>query len=161
MTARRITTEACRLGWEGLIAKRADAPYRPGRTRDWLKFKCLNSQEFAIGGYTDPQRSRIGFGALLLGYYDRDGKLHYAGKVGTGFDRRTLTSLHGPWPPSSGRTRPSSPSAACPDPTCTGSSPSLSPRSASASGPRTGTAAPRFQGLRRDKDPAEVVREMP
>ena len=49
-------TEACRLGWEGLIAKRADAPYRPGRTRDWLKFKCLNGQEFVIGGYTDPQR---------------------------------------------------------------------------------------------------------
>ena len=86
--------EACRLGWEGLIAKRADAPYRPGRTRDWLKFKCLNGQEFAIGGYTDPQGSRVGFGALLLGYYGGDGKLHYAGKVGTGFDRRTLTSLH-------------------------------------------------------------------
>ncbi|HJY94128.1 MAG TPA: ATP-dependent DNA ligase, partial [Streptosporangiaceae bacterium] len=56
--------EACQLGWEGLIAKRADAPYRAGRQRDWLKFKCLNGQEFVIGGYTDPQRSRVGFGAL-------------------------------------------------------------------------------------------------
>ena len=86
--------EACGKGWEGIIAKRADSPYRPGRTRDWLKFKCVNGQEFVIGGYTDPRGSRTGFGALLLGYYDRDGKLRYAGKVGTGFDRRTLTSLH-------------------------------------------------------------------
>ena len=85
--------EACAKGWEGVIAKRADSPYRPGRTRDWLRVKCENGQEFIIGGYTDPQRSRIGFGALLLGYYDRDGKLRYAGKVGTGFDQRTLISL--------------------------------------------------------------------
>jgi len=65
--------QACADGWEGLIAKRAAAPYVAGRTRDWLKFKCLNGQEFVIGGYTDPQRSRVGFGALLLGYYDADG----------------------------------------------------------------------------------------
>jgi bifunctional non-homologous end joining protein LigD len=86
--------EACAKGWEGVIAKRADAPYRPGRTRDWLKFKCETGQEFVIGGFTDPQRSRIGFGALLLGYYDEEGKLVYAGKVGTGFNQRTLESLH-------------------------------------------------------------------
>ena len=67
--------EACSKGWEGIIAKRADSPYRPGRTRDWLKFKCENGQEFVIGGYTDPRGSRTGFGALLLGYYDSDGKL--------------------------------------------------------------------------------------
>ena len=87
--------EACRLGWEGLIAKRADAPYRAGRTKDWLKFKCESDQEFVIGGFTDPQGTRIGLGALLLGYYDRDGKLIYAGKVGTGFNERTLHRLHG------------------------------------------------------------------
>jgi DNA ligase D-like protein (predicted ligase) len=86
--------QACRDGWEGLVAKRADAPYQGGRDRDWLKFKCENGQEFVIGGYTDPQRSRVGFGALLLGYYDRDGDLVYTGKVGTGFDRKTLLSLH-------------------------------------------------------------------
>jgi len=85
--------QACRLGWEGLIAKRADAPYRSGRTRDWLKFKCENSQEFVIGGYTDPQGSRVGFGALLIGYYDAGGRLVYAGKVGTGFDSSTLATL--------------------------------------------------------------------
>ena len=73
--------EACRQGWEGLIAKRADAPYRAGRTKDWLKFKCENNQEFVIGGFTDPQGTRTGLGALLIGYYDSDGKLVYAGKV--------------------------------------------------------------------------------
>jgi ATP-dependent DNA ligase len=67
--------EACRDGWEGLIAKRADAPYRAGRSRDWLKFKCETNQELVIGGFTDPQRSRIAFGALLLGYYDSAGRL--------------------------------------------------------------------------------------
>ena len=82
--------EACRQGWEGLIAKRADAPYVGGRTKDWLKFKCENNQEFVIGGYTDPQGSRTGLGALLLGVYDSDGQLVYAGKVGTGFDQQTL-----------------------------------------------------------------------
>ena len=93
-TARRTTREACASGWEGLIAKRADAPYQAGRSRDWLKFKCENGQEFVIGGFTDPQGSRTGFGALLLGYYDPDGQLVYAGKVGTGFNQRTLDSLH-------------------------------------------------------------------
>jgi bifunctional non-homologous end joining protein LigD len=85
--------EACAKGWEGVIAKRADAPYRAGRGREWLKFKCENGQEFIIGGYTDPRGSRTGFGALLLGYYDAAGELTYAGKVGTGFDQRTLDSM--------------------------------------------------------------------
>jgi DNA ligase D-like protein (predicted ligase) len=78
--------QACRDGWEGLIAKRAAAPYSGGRTRDWLKFKCITAQEFVIGGYTDPRGSRLGLGALLVGYYDADGRLAYAGKVGTGFN---------------------------------------------------------------------------
>jgi DNA ligase D-like protein (predicted ligase) len=154
--------EACQLGWEGIIAKRADSPYRPGRNRDWLKFKCLNGQEFAIGGYTDPKGSRVGFGALLLGYYDTGRKLHYAGKVGTGFDRRTLTSLHAAL---AAHERPD---------------PAFEPvRRLPRSGvhwvqPRLvaqvgfsewtadgGLRHPRFQGLRRDKDPADVVRETP
>lgn len=84
--------EACRRGWEGLIAKKADAPYRFDRSRDWLKFKCERGQEFVIAGYTDPEGSRIGFGALLLGYYDGD-ELRYAGRVGTGFDDELLESL--------------------------------------------------------------------
>jgi DNA ligase D-like protein (predicted ligase) len=84
--------EACRKGWEGLIAKRADSPYLTTRSRDWLKFKCERGQEFVIGGFTAPRRSREEFGALLLGYY-RDGELIYAGKVGTGFDRAMLREL--------------------------------------------------------------------
>jgi len=84
--------EACGKGWEGLIAKRAEAPYRHGRSRDWLKLKCVSRQELVIGGYTDPKGSRIGFGALLAGYYEK-GRLRYAGKVGTGYDDATLRSL--------------------------------------------------------------------
>jgi ATP-dependent DNA ligase len=74
---------ACRSGWEGVIAKDGDSVYVSRRTRDWLKFKCSKEQEFVIGGYTEPRANRIGFGALLLGYY-RGRKLIYAGKVGTG-----------------------------------------------------------------------------
>jgi bifunctional non-homologous end joining protein LigD len=84
--------EACAKGWEGLIAKRADAPYQGGRTSEWLKFKCGAGQELVIGGFSAPRGSRRGFGALLLGYYEGAG-LRYAGKVGTGFDDRTLVDL--------------------------------------------------------------------
>jgi bifunctional non-homologous end joining protein LigD len=85
---------ACRAGWEGVIAKLADAPYAHRRSRDWLKFKCQAGQEFVIGGFTDPEHSREGFGALLIGYYRGD-DLVYAGKVGSGFDERTLDTLRG------------------------------------------------------------------
>jgi DNA ligase D-like protein (predicted ligase) len=84
--------EACRKGWEGLIAKRADSPYTNNRSRDWLKFKCEQGQELLVGGFTAPKGSRIEFGALLVGYY-KDGTLRYAGKVGTGFDEETLREL--------------------------------------------------------------------
>lgn len=84
--------QACERGWEGLIAKRADSTYQPGRSQDWLKFKCSKGQEFVIGGFTDPSGVRVGFGALLLGYHDGD-QFRYAGKVGTGFDTETLRTL--------------------------------------------------------------------
>jgi len=84
--------QACGRGWEGLIAKRADDAYASGRSKTWLKLKCEAGQELVIGGYTEPEGSREGIGALLLGYY-REGSLRYAGKVGTGFDRRTLIDL--------------------------------------------------------------------
>ena len=89
----KFQQEACRLNLEGSIAKLRNQPYRPGRGYDWLKIKCVGKDEFVIGGYTDPSGSRTGFGALLMGYYDADKKLHYAGKVGTGFDDRELQSL--------------------------------------------------------------------
>lgn len=84
---------ACSRGWEGLMCKDPDSPYVHIRSTSWLKFKCVANQELVIGGYTDPQGSRIGFGALLLGYFDNKGNLHYAGKVGTGFDDELLASL--------------------------------------------------------------------
>ena len=84
--------EACRQGLEGLMAKRADAPYHAGRSRSWLKIKCEQRQEFVIGGYTEPAGSRYGFGALLVGFYD-DKALRYAGKVGTGFTETSLREL--------------------------------------------------------------------
>jgi ATP-dependent DNA ligase len=131
--------EACGKGWEGVMAKRADSPYVHGRSRDWLKFKCVNSQEFVIGGFTDPKGSRHGFGALLLGYYRGD-NLVYAGKVGTGFDddlltelRRRLDELEQDDPPFTVGRLPEAGRIGC--------APSWWPRSASPSGPRTGTCA--------------------
>ena len=84
--------EACRKGWEGVIAKRADSPYSSKRSKDWLKFKCGHGQELVIGGFTEPKGTRVELGALLLGVYE-NGTLRYAGKVGTGFDRATLRDL--------------------------------------------------------------------
>ena len=152
-------SEACRKGWEGVVAKRADSPYQAKRSRDWLKLKCEAGQELVIGGFTAPQGSRTDFGALLLGYF-RDGELEYAGKVGTGFDQETLGSL--------GRRlralrRAGSPFA----------NPSairergvtwVTPKLVAEVGFTEWTSAgrlrhPRFLGLRDDKDATEVVRE--
>jgi len=83
---------ACREGWEGVIAKRRDAPYEHRRSRTWLKMKCEATQELVVGGFTDPQRSRVGLGALLVGYFE--GKdFVFAGKVGTGFTDVLLREL--------------------------------------------------------------------
>jgi bifunctional non-homologous end joining protein LigD len=84
---------ACRMGLEGIIGKRRDSVYTSRRSGDWIKLKCSLRQEFVIGGYTDPQGSRVGIGSLLLGYYDDAGKLHYAGSVGTGFNDATLRDI--------------------------------------------------------------------
>jgi bifunctional non-homologous end joining protein LigD len=89
----QLFQHACRLGWEGLIAKRSDSVYLSGRSRDWLKLKCVNEQEFVIGGYSDPQGARDAFGALLVGYFEGP-DLMYAGKVGTGFDTETLQLVY-------------------------------------------------------------------
>lgn len=84
--------QACALGIEGVVSKRDDSPYPTGRSPLWIKSKCARRQEFVVVGYTDPQGSRNGFGALLLGVYE--GKaLRYAGKVGTGFDVMTLQTI--------------------------------------------------------------------
>ena len=153
--------EACRQGWEGLIAKRADAPYRPGRSRDWLKFKCETNQEFVIGGFSDPQRSRIGFGALLLGYYDSSGRLVYAGKVGTGFDTKLLRSLHDEMTDMEQDKTPFD-LGDLPRSGVHWIEPALVAQIGFSEWTRDGQLRhPRFQGLRRDKAPTEVVREIP
>jgi bifunctional non-homologous end joining protein LigD len=91
----RLLAEACDAGWEGLIAKDPDAPYRAGRSRGWRKLSCQQGQELVVGGFTEPSHARSAFGALLLGYHDSEGRLRYAGKVGTGFDDAVLTALDG------------------------------------------------------------------
>jgi bifunctional non-homologous end joining protein LigD len=83
---------ACEAGWEGVIAKRRDSPYESRRSPHWLKMKCEATQELVIGGFTDPQGARVGLGALLVGYYDKNDFV-FAGKVGTGFDTKLLKSL--------------------------------------------------------------------
>ena len=158
-TAAAYWAEAQRSGWEGLIAKRAASRYTGGRSRDWLKFKAENSQEFVIGGFTDPQGSREGFGALLIGYYDEDGTLAYAGKVGTGFDQAVLASLHDtmsqleqPHPPF-GR-------GALPRSGVHWVRPELVGQVGFSEWTTAGQLRhPRFLGLRRDKDAAAVSRE--
>lgn len=84
--------QAAKKGWEGLIAKEKHSTYVHSRSKKWQKFKCGKRQEFIIVGYTDPGGSRIGFGSLLIGYY-KNRKLHYAGKVGTGYDMALLKKL--------------------------------------------------------------------
>ena len=153
--------EACAKGWEGVIAKRADAPYRAGRTRDWLKFKCESGQEFVIGGFTDPHGSRTGFGALLLGYYDSGGQLVYAGKVGTGFSQRTLDILHAALTRLE-RDRPPFDRGDLPRSRVHWVEPRLVAEVGFSEWTTDGQLRhPRFQGLRDDKDPADVVRETP
>jgi bifunctional non-homologous end joining protein LigD len=155
----RLLAEACRKGWEGLIGKHADQPYSHGRSRQWLKLKCGHRQEFVIVGYTDPQGSRTGFGALLLGYHE-DEQLRYAGKVGTGFDDdqlrelgRRLSRHEVEEPPVSVERRPEGAHW-------------VRPRLVAEVGFTEWTRAgrlrhPRYLGLRTDKKPEEVVRERP
>ena len=152
--------QACRNGWEGLIAKRADAPYRPGRSRDWLKLKCENGQEFVIGGFTDPRGSRAHLGALLLGYYRPDGTLAYAGKVGTGFSEATLASLAASLRPAERPEPPFQPVKGLPRSGVHWVAPHLVAQVAFTEWTGAGQLRhPRYLGLRDDKDPASVVRE--
>src|SRR5712692_6929546 len=153
-------THGCRLGLEGVIAKRRDAPYRSTRGADWLKIKCVKRQEVVIGGYTDPEGSRIGIGALLVGLYG-DGRLVYAGKVGTGFGQKTLRALKKRLAPLEQK--------ACPFATCpTGVGrphwvkPELVAEVSFSEWTADGKMRhPSFQGLREDKPATSVVRELP
>ena len=158
--AQRRFDEACQSGWEGLIAKRADAPYMSGRSKDWLKLKCVWEQEFVIGGYTDPTGSRTDFGALLVGYHE-DGRLRYAGKVGTGYNAARLRDLGAQL--RSLETSGSPFVDAKPIPRGTHwIRPELVAQIGFAEWTNDGRLRqPRFLGLRDDKPPADVVRERP
>jgi bifunctional non-homologous end joining protein LigD len=156
----RLLREACRSGWEGLIAKRADSPYAGKRTRDWLKWKCSAEQELVIGGYTAPRGSREDFGALLVGHYDGD-VLRYAGKVGTGFDADELRTLGARM---AKLERPDTPFGAG-DPPARGTTwiePELVAQVGFTEWTRDGRLRhPRYLGLRDDKPARDVVRERP
>jgi bifunctional non-homologous end joining protein LigD len=152
--------EACKKGWEGLIAKRAGAPYVHRRSTDWLKFKCVHRQEVVIGGYTDPRGARIGFGALLIGYYQR-GKLRYAGKVGTGYDTETLQSLGDRLAAMERKSSPFADADGLPK-----GAHFVTPKLIAEVGFTEWTEDgrmrhPRYLGLRRDKKAEDVVRERP
>jgi len=154
--------QACRLGLEGIVSKRRDLPYHPGRHGSWLKTKCTLRQEFVIGGFTDPQGIRAGLGALLIGHYE-DRRLVFAGKVGTGFTHRGAIDLR--------KQLDAIEQPRCPfDPPPPGSlgrhahwvRPALVCDVIFTEWTTDGRIRhPSFQGLRRDKAPREVVRERP
>jgi DNA ligase D-like protein (predicted ligase) len=156
-----LLADACARGWEGLIAKRADAAYQPRRSTDWLKLKCAAGQEFVIGGFTEPAGSRTGFGALLLGYHDyhdADGALRHAGKVGTGYSDHVLRTLRARLDTLARATSP----FAVPvrERAAHWVEPELVAQVAFTEWTHDGMLRhPRFLGLRDDKDPAAVVRE--
>ncbi len=150
---------ACRQGWEGVVAKRADGPYRETRSRDWLKFKCEAGQELVIGGFTAPRGSRTELGALLLGYH-RDGQLRYAGKVGTGFDRETLADLGQRLRALRRETSPFAAPDVIREPGITWVTPQLVAEVAFTEWTSAGRLRhPRYLGLREDKAADQVVRE--
>jgi bifunctional non-homologous end joining protein LigD len=152
--------EACQKGWEGLIAKDATSKYAGTRSKNWLKFKCVNQQEFVIGGYTEPHGERIGFGALLIGYY-KDDDLIYAGKVGTGYDDETLRRMKSKMQELERKTPPFS-GEDLPDKEIHWVTPNLVGEVGFTEWTEDGKLRhPRFLGLRDDKDPQDVVREEP
>ena len=149
---------SCELLLEGSLSKRGDRPWVPGRTRDWLKAKCLARQEFIVGGWTDPTGSRQHFGALLLGVREDDGSLRYAGRVGTGFTERALASL------SERLDELAADAAPFADPPKAARAhwvrPELVAEVAFREWTRDGVIRqPSYKGLREDKDPKDVVRE--
>ncbi len=154
-----LLREACAAGWEGLIAKRASSRYEPGRrSPHWLKLKCVREQEFVVGGFTESSAAaRTGFGALLVGYYDGD-DLRYAGKVGTGFDQKTLAALRAAL---DDLALPTSPFVDAPrSKTSRWADPLLVAQIGFTEWTRDGKLRhPRYLGLRHDKHAREVVRE--
>ncbi|HEY5925363.1 MAG TPA: non-homologous end-joining DNA ligase [Kofleriaceae bacterium] len=152
---------ACKQGLEGIVSKRRDSLYTPGRGRTWLKTKCTLRQEFVIGGFTDPEGARTGIGALLVGYYE-DGKLQYGGKVGTGFKQKDLVELRRALTPLETSKSPFSPepARAWTGPRRHWVTPMLVAEVVFSEWTNDGRLRhPSFQGLRADKPANDIVRE--
>jgi len=152
---------ACKRGLEGIICKRADAPYTPGRGKTWLKVKCRRRQELVIGGFTEPEGSRTGLGALLVGYYDGK-QLRYAGKVGTGFNAKSLNELFDELAPLERKTSPFTPqpTRAHTGPRAHWVEPKLVVEVQFGEWTQDGRLRhPSFEGVRRDKAAKDVIRE--
>jgi bifunctional non-homologous end joining protein LigD len=156
-----VYERACKMALEGIVCKRKDAPYVSGRGSSWLKVKCMARQEFVIGGFTDPEGARADFGSLLLGVHEPDGRLVYAGKVGTGFTNATLATLGQRLRRLEQRTSPFAPDG--PRPPARGAhwvKPTLVGEVTFTEWTRDGLLRhPSFQGLRDDKPAGQVVRE--
>jgi len=150
---------ACREGWEGVIAKRRDSVYEHRRSPNWLKMKCEASQELVVGGFTDPQGTRVGLGALLVGYYEgRD--LVFAGKVGTGLDRKLLRELRERLDPLELPEAPFTKAAGLPRARAHWVRPEVVVQVAFMEWTAAGKLRhPRLVGLRIDKAPRDVTRE--
>jgi DNA ligase D-like protein (predicted ligase) len=150
---------ACEKGWEGLVAKRAASPYTHARSKDWLKFKCVNEQEVIVIGWTDPKGGRSGLGALLVGYH-YDGELRFGGKVGTGFNEQELARLSARLAPLERRTSPLADTKGIQVKGTHWVEPELVAQVGFTEWTPDGKLRhPRYLGLRDDKSPADVVRE--
>jgi bifunctional non-homologous end joining protein LigD len=152
---------ACREGWEGVIAKRRDSRYEHRRSPHWLKMKCEASQELVIGGFTDPQGSRVGLGALLVGYFEGDDFV-FAGKIGTGFDTALLRELRARLDAIELPSTPFTRSTGLPRRRAHWVKPEIVVQVAFIEWTVNGKLRhPRFLGLRTDKSARAVVREAP
>lgn len=162
VTGDRPWERACDEGWEGVIAKRRDSAYEPRRSPHWLKMKCEASQEFVVGGFTDPQGSRVGLGALLVGYYE-ESDFVFAGKIGTGFDTKLLLQLRGRLDRLEIPQRPfTKPEKGFPRLGAHWVTPEIVVQVAFIEWTVNGKLRhPRLLGVRSDKAPREVVRERP
>ena len=156
-----VFAKACELGAEGVVSKLASAPYTSGRSNAWLKMKCALQQEFVIGGFTPPERGSRGIGALLVGYYD-GGKLRYAGRVGTGFSDKTHRALRDRLDPLVKKTPPFERVPAEGRAKVSWVKPELVAQVRFSAWTRDNLIRQAsFHGLREDKTPREVTREMP
>jgi bifunctional non-homologous end joining protein LigD len=158
-----VYDQACRLGMEGIVSKRQDSRYEQRRSGNWLKVKCVKRQEFVVGGYSEPTGSRFGFGALLIGFYNDSGDLIYAGRVGTGFNEASLRQMMSALEPlARDRTPFQNPPRGRDARGVHWVRPELVSEVEFTEWTKDGILRhPSFKGLRKDKDPREIRREIP